>query len=179
MDTILFDTETTGLLKPQISKISAQPYIIEIYACRIDDNFKLVGEYEAYIKPPIELSEEITRITGITETDLKDAKPFIHHIKPLQELFLGVEKMVAHNLPFDRSMLANELVREDMILNFPWPSKHICTVEKSLPLFGHRLSLAKLHQALFNKDFKDAHRAKNDVYALVRCYKEMINQGLI
>ena len=39
MSMIFFDTETTGLLVPEINDISAQPYIVEMYAVKTDDDF--------------------------------------------------------------------------------------------------------------------------------------------
>ena len=42
-----------------------------------------------------------------------------------------------------------------------------------------RLNLNKLHELLFGKEFTGAHRAKTDVHALVRCYHELMNRGVI
>ena len=42
MHTILYDTETTGLLQPEAKGLQAQPYIIEFYGVRIDDDFKYI-----------------------------------------------------------------------------------------------------------------------------------------
>ena len=65
----------------------------------------------------------------------------------------------------------------DKLINFPWPKNHICTVEHSLHIKGYRLKLAQLHQELLGKGFENAHRAKNDVYALVRCFHALVERG--
>lgn len=178
----IFDTETTGLIKPKASDIKEQPYITEIYCLKVKqegNDFEVIGEFESLIKPPVPLSEEITRITGLTDHDLKDSPSFAKIAKELAEFHTGVDRMVAHNLAFDRSMLANELVRCGKVLNFPWPVQHVCTVEKTMHIEQRRLSLTKLHQELFGEDFPDAHRAKNDVLPLYRCYKELVKRGAI
>jgi hypothetical protein len=42
---------------------------------------------------------------------------------------------------------------------------------------GYKLSLTNLHMHLFNMDFGEAHRAKADVQALVRCCRQLYAQG--
>ncbi len=170
MKIALFDTETTGLLKPEITDLNKQPYITEFYACKIDEEFNLLDDIETYVKPPISIPEEVIRISKITDEMVKDAPIFPHIYSTLARFFTGVDIIVAHNLPFDIGMLHNELRRIDKVTQFPWPRYQICTVEKTMHLRGHRLNLAKLHQLALGKPFKDAHRAKQDVHALVRCF---------
>lgn len=180
MKTVLFDNETTGLLRPAPASITEQPYIIEFYGVAIDDKtFKVIEEYECLIRPPIPVSDEIARITGINQNMVEDKESFISHYENIAELFLGAERMVAHNLSFDRSMLANELIRIDKLINFPWPVQHMCTVERSLDLEGYRLNLAKLYNKATGKAHEGAHRAKADVLALVECYKWLKKKKMI
>jgi DNA polymerase III epsilon subunit-like protein len=174
---LLFDTETTGLLKSDSNKIEEQPYITEFYACKIDEDYNIIGEFETFIKPPIPISREITKITGISEVDLKDAPKFSEVYSDLAEFFIGVDEMIAHNLPFDRSMVANELVRVNKLINFPWPIKHICTVEMSMGIEQRRINLNTLHQYATGKDIIGAHRAKTDVMALVRGYHWLMEEA--
>lgn len=174
--TILFDTETTGLLKPSANSLDEQPYIIEIACVKIDEDFQRLDQYESFIKPPIPVSEEITRITGITQHQVNSAPTFDEVWRQLADFFVGVDTLVAHNLPFDRSMLANELLRIDRVLNFPWPPEHRCTVEMSLGIEQRRLNLAALHTHATGSKHDNAHRAMGDVYALVRCYHWLLNQ---
>lgn len=178
MEKIIFDTETTGLLKPSAQSLDEQPYIIEIHAVRLDDEFQLVDEFGSFVKPPIPISDEITKITGINDVMVKDAPTFAEVYQDLVDVFLGTTKMIAHNLPFDRSMLANELLREDLVLKFPWPPQHLCTVEAAMPIEQRRINLSSLHQIATGKPHEGAHRAKEDVYALVRCYHYLVEKGL-
>ena len=177
MQTIVFDTETTGLLKPDVVDISQQPKIIELYACKLDEDFNLIGEFDVLLNPGHNLSSNITKITGITDEDLADAVSFPDIYHDLADFFLGVKRVVAHNLAFDIGMLKNELARIDCVTKFPWPPEHICTVERSIHIKGFRLNLQRLHQELLEYGFKDAHRAKEDVFALVRCYHALCERG--
>jgi len=179
MNTILFDTETTGLIVPEAQDIDAQPEIIEIYCAKIDQEFNLIGEFEYMLKPKKPLSKKITEITGITEADLEGKPTFADIAFELSSFFVGTHRMVAHNLPFDRNMLANELLRVDRLLKFPWPPEHICTVQKSMPIEQRRINLTTLHKYATGKPLANAHRAKDDVFGLVRCFHWMCEKGMI
>lgn len=180
MITVIFDTETTGLIKPSANKIEEQPYIAEIFCLKVEQEgsmIEVIGEFDSLVKPPVPLSDEITRITGLTNTALDGQPTFGEIYDELSKFFTGVDRMVAHNLPFDRSMLANELVRMDKVLNFPWPRQHVCTVEKSMKYEQRRLNLTRLHEYLFARGFPNAHRARSDVMPLFDCYREMTRRG--
>ena len=177
---VFYDTETTGLLKPAANDVSKQPYIIEICAMKFDDDMNLVDELSSFVKPPIPISDEITKITKITNEMIKDAPTFASIYRNLCDIFLGSHRVVAHNLGFDRAMLANELVRIDKLIQFPWPMDHVCTVQKSMSYEGRRLNLTRLHEMATGKPQIDgAHRAKTDVLALVECYKFLVKEGKI
>jgi len=182
---IFFDTETTGLLKPNLVSLMQQPRIIEIYAVRFDSDWNVVGEVDTLINPEQELEPVITRITGIEDKDLIGKPTFIEVYPQLCELFLGETEAAAHNAEFDFGMLRVELQRSDLHYKFPWPIKHTCTVEESThltadsklmsqfdkPVNSRRLKLSQLHQLATGKPHENAHRAKDDVMALVRCYR--------
>lgn len=176
---IVFDTETTGLPKPLGNKLEDQPKIIEICCVKLDDNLEVIDSYETLINPEQEIEPKITQITGITNDDLKGQRTFKEVYAELAEFFLGVDILVAHNLPFDRSLLSFELERLDKLRNFPWPIHHICTVQKSMKIEGYRLNLGKLYHIATGKEFVDAHRARADVDALCECFRYLIEQKLV
>jgi DNA polymerase III epsilon subunit-like protein len=176
---IVFDTETTGLIKNVAVPLKDQPQIIELYAQKLDDqSLETIGEWHSlfFVK---EVSEEVTNITSITTEMLKDAPKFAQKLESLVKFFLGELILVGHNLAYDRDMLAVELKRLDASLKFPWPHRHICTVEASEAIDGFRLSLTALHEKLFGQGFQDAHRAKSDVSATVNCLRELVNRRII
>ena len=174
--TVIFDTETTGLLVPEINELTAQPYITEIHAVKIDEEFNIVDEVNSLMKPPIPIPAELEGKIGISNDMVKDSPSFEDVYPRIAEVFLGATKLVGHNLAFDRSMLANELLRIDKVLQFPWPPQHICTVQESMGIEQRRLTLATLHTYATGKPHEGAHRAKSDVYATVRCYHWLLEQ---
>lgn len=175
---IIFDTETTGLIANTLRPLKLQPRIIEFFALKLDDmTLETVDEIEQLLDPGQPLDADINRITGLTDADLK-GKPTWPAFQPqLAEFFLGERIMVAHNCSYDRDILAMELRRTDSLMRFPWPADHRCTVEMTEHIKGHRMSLSDLHLHLFGEAFPSAHRARHDVEALARCYRELVRLG--
>lgn len=174
---VTFDTETTGLLKPNACDIKEQPYIVELFAYKFNSEGNHLDSFGTYIKPPITMPADTIRITGITDETVKDAPKFIDVFESFAQFMTGVDILSAHNLGFDRDMLANELLRANKLLNFPWPKRHICTVQSSMSYEGYRLNLTKLHTYLFGCGFEGAHGAEADVMAQTACFKEMVKRG--
>lgn len=174
-----FDTETTGLLRPEATEIHLQPYITEIYIAKFDNSFNVTDSFHRLVKPPVPISAEITRITGIDDETLKDAPSFIGIYDDLCEFVKGESTIFAHNCSFDISMLANELRRYDMLLKFPWPKNHMCTVELSMPIRNKRFALGALYEFCTGKQIEGAHRAKNDVDAMIECIKWLKENGFL
>ena len=179
MKFIIYDTETTGLLKPSPAKIELQPHMIEFHGCLLDEEFNLISELGTLLRVDFPLSELITRITGITDEMLKGQPHFSDMYDEFKEFFSQADLMIAHNLSFDENILNNELIRIGKEDDFIWPKHKLCTVERSISIRGHRLKMSDLHYIMTGKTFKDAHRAKNDVYALVRSFHGMVERGLV
>lgn len=177
---LFFDTETTGLLKPELSDLNMQPYVTEIFIAKTNEQFEVIDEFETLIKPPVPLPEIITKITGLTDDDLADQPSFIDIYPDLCNFVLGEKSICAHNASFDITMIANELRRIDCLLKFPWPIQHICTVEKSMSIRNKRLKLSDLYElATGETEIEGAHRAGNDVYALIKCYEWLVQKKMV
>lgn len=180
MKVVFFDTETTGLLKTDASHVSEQPYIIEFYGVVYDnDTWEKLNDFESFVRPPIPISDEITKITGINDGDVHNSPTFLEIYDNVCDLFLGVRRMVGHNLPFDTNMLGNELIRIDALTKFPWPIEHVCTVERSMSVEGYRLTLEKAYAKATNGGTFEGHRARNDVEAMIEVYKWLVKLNLI
>lgn len=172
-DYIFADVETTGFVRTESSPLNTQPYVTELCMIRTDKELNIKGVYNELFKIPIPLEEKITKITGITDEMLVDKKPFVAHWREIAEFARGAKYFVAHNVSFDRDCIMYEFKRINKILNFPWPPEHICTIEKSMHIKGHKLNLGLLHEILFGDKFEGAHRAQADVEALIRCFGEL------
>lgn len=162
---IVFDTETTGLLRHPHAPLELQPHIIEFAAVILADG-EVVGEESFRINPQQELSAEITKITGITTADVSDQPTFLERLPRIVAAFSGCDLMIAHNLSFDRGMLTNDLKRHG-VADFPWPLRGVCTVELWREFFGYRPNLKKLYGHVMGRPLQQKHRALDDVQRLV------------
>lgn len=177
---IILDTETTGLLLPNLVPVGQQPQLIEFTGIKLDD-FTLEETERLWFlcKPDYPLTEEIIKITKITDEMLKDEKQFSDYFNDLANFFLGEFTFIAHNLEFDKTILRHELERIGKEFSFPWPPNQVCTVEKSFCIENRKLKLSELHLQATGKDFKDAHRSTADTEALARCVRWMREEGLL
>lgn len=176
---IVFDTETTGLIDNIAAPLRLQPSIIELFALKLDEEWNEVDTFSTLIDPGTKLDEKITQITGLTDEILKGAPRFVQVYPELVDFFLGERIVVAHNLKYDISMLLLELRRIDAETKFPFPPRHICTVEATHHIKGHRMKLHDLYIYLFEEAFEDAHSAEADVRATARCVIELMSRGVI
>lgn len=187
MQVILFDTETTDLVRNTGLPLEKQPKIIELYAKKLQlpvdawgnkDEWETLGEFDMLFNPGMPIPEEVVKITHITDEMVKDAPSISEHWADIVDFFSGADHDVAHNLAYDRQIMAFEQARHGTG-EFPFAKKGICTVEGTLHLKGFRLNLQALHEELFGEGFPEAHRAKNDVEAMERCFKQLWEDGEI
>lgn len=178
---LVFDTETTGLVEPTATPLDKQPYIIEFGAIKLDSKtLKEVGRLSFLVKPPIPLQAKITEITGLRDKDLEKAMPFARHVMEVSNFFLGEDTIVAHNCPFDMSLLKFELMRLDRQFRFPWPPNQICTAEISMGINkGKRMRLLEMYKWATGKVLDQKHRAIDDVEALIEVIKKLRKENLI
>lgn len=177
MRAFIFDTETSGLIDNHTLPLDKQPEIIEFYGADVDlKTGEILSEIEILIKPHKPISEEITNITGLENSDFEKCLPFSAHAPFIRKAIAESEAIIAHNLSFDMEMLKIECERLGG-LSIKWPRRLICLVEQTVHLKGFRLSMMNLHEHLFNEKFADAHRAKPDTQALIRCAVELYKRG--
>lgn len=178
MKALILDTETTGLISNRTIRSNKQPHIIEFYGCIVDleTGQKTGQDLDLLIKPPVEISAEITKITTITNDLVKDAPSFADVASDIKSLIESAPLAIAHNMAFDRDMVDIEMDR--LNLTVAWPTL-LCTTEQTVHLKGFRLKLSMLHEHLIGAPFSGAHRAKVDVEALVRCCVKLHEMGEI
>ncbi len=173
---LVFDTETTGLLKPSGSPLAEQPRIIEL-ALVETDGARILRSGAWLLDPGCELSEEITKITGLRTEDVRGKPKFVELLEELiADWFLGATGMLAHNMPFDHGMLLTELRHLGREHRFPWPPAQMCTVDEFLHLHGRRMKLTELYEQTFGRPLAQTHRALDDTTALAEI---VIKTGLL
>ena len=176
---IIFDLETTGLPLADGADLNLQPHITEFGAIKLDEDLNEVDTLSFLVNPGIPLEPKITKITGLTDDDLKDEPPFIARLDPVIEFFFGEWTLVAHNLPFDRAVLKFELERLDKMTMFPWPPEQICTVEVGETIWNKKRKLVDLYKEITGNEHKGAHRSIADVRALIEIVKWYRKNGHI
>ncbi len=149
------DIETTGGMarRDRITEIAIVLY----------DGQKIIDSFESLINPDRSIPYEITRITGITDSMVKDAPRFYEVAKKVVELTEGAV-FVAHNVRFDYSFIREEFAS----LGFTFTRRQLCTVVLSRKAFpGLRsYSLGNLIRH-FDIKVENRHRAMDDVLATV------------
>lgn len=175
--TMVFDTETTALVANHSLPLSAQPHVVEFYGAILNARGDVVEEMEFLCKPPVPITEEITKITGISPSMVEECLPFAEYAEALQHFIESADSVAAHNLSYDFFVLGSEFERLGTKLN--WPIVRICTVEQTVHLRGHRMNLSSLHEHLFGETFIGAHRARRDVEALIRCFNRLREEDMV
>lgn len=178
MITLVFDTETTGIPKHPTAQDKVQPRIIEFGGALVDSDGNILEELNLLINPgkdehgkDIKLEEVITKITGLTDEDLKDAPSFAEVAPQIMAMFRKADADLAHNLPFDFTMMELDINRAE-IPDWPWPSIRICTVQEHAEEWGRRPKLIELFEYYTGEKLEQKHRAIDDVKALAVVAKE-------
>lgn len=191
MRALIFDTETTDLVRSRALPLDKQPHVVEYFGLELcssetlDPEGKVIGRdwhedghYQTFINPGIPMPAKAAEITGYNDAFLAD-KPRISKqiVLPIKQQIERCDIYVAHNLSYDHQMLGFTFARVEEEVS--WQGQKICTVEKTMHLRGFRLNLTKLHELLFDEAFEGAHGAEADVRALARCFVELNKRGVL
>jgi len=177
MRVLVLDVETSGLCLNKIIPLAKRPEILDLFMADVDlATGEVIEEWEQLFHPSGEWSDEAEKVHGITREMVKDAPRFAECADGIKEIIEKAECVIAHNASFDIEMLENEFERCGMVLK---PKRVLCSVEQTLHLKGYRLSLQELHELLFGEKFKEAHRAKTDTQALIRCAVDLYQKGVL
>lgn len=172
-DIAVFDTETTGLTLHPDADPTKQPRCIEFGGVILSgETGEVKAERNWLIDPGEDITEEITKITGITTDQVRGQPSFQQRLPDIIEFFLMAGAVMAHNLPFDKAIIHGEFFRI-----FPgaprdqspiwWPKRGLCTVGVYKESWGRNPRLIELYPAVLGKPLEQTHRALDDVKALV------------
>lgn len=107
---LVLDTETSGLTPTQNQIIEIGSLIAELDLLSL--KFKIVSKFESLVALRQDLDPKITRLTGITAEDLKQAQnltsvseSWLHWISPYEK---GLVTLLGHSIDFDLAFLKNE-----------------------------------------------------------------------
>jgi predicted DnaQ family exonuclease/DinG family helicase len=173
-DFVVIDLETTGL-DPTEDKI------IEIGIIRYV-NGKEKDAFESLVNPEVSIPDFITKLTGITDNDVKSA-PKIDALFDSLSSFIGNSPIIGHQINFDASFLEyylrtnyndfthwdNESQRFKYLTNIRLDTLFLARI--FLP-FLQRFKLSTV-AAYFGIDLERAHRAIDDARATGRIFLEL------
>ena len=159
---IVFDLETTGIGV-------GQNKITEIGCVKIK-NGEIIDKFETLVNPEMEISERVTKITGITNDMVKSAPSIKDTLNSFSE-FIKDTPLVAHNASFDIAFINYERKLLDMVL---LTNPLICSVKlahKAIPeLNKYNLDILAEH---FNITIENRHRSMGDVLATTTVFNEL------
>lgn len=191
MPDLFFDVETTGL-PPR----KADPRMFEQYdSCRVVSIAWVLRDERTVYSQRYSVTDP-----GIAGETI--GAEFVHGIsrevidkygKKMEDVLVEFmadvqkcDKIIAHNLEFDRSVVAAELFRmrrpeeAARLVNY----EHLCTMKSTTNLVRIKTSygsfkwpkLEELYAFLFGNVFENAHHAMCDVDALVGCYYKLMDK---
>ncbi|NBX39626.1 MAG: exonuclease [Flavobacteriia bacterium] len=159
MPFVIVDVETTGG-SPKQSKITE----IALYKY---DGTSITDSYVSLINPEQSIPDFIVRLTGITDSMVKEAPKFYEIARNIMDFCEGAV-FVAHNVGFDYGMLRSEF----RALGYDFRMPHLCTVRASRYVIpGHAsYSLGKITEAL-GIAIEGRHRAGGDALATAKLFE--------
>ena len=176
---VVVDLETTGL-DPENDRI------IEVGAVKYVDGEE-AGQYSSLINPKIEIPDFITRLTGISDNDVKEA-PLIEQIIPELEKFLGENPVVGHQVNFDASFIEYYIRKQHNDFD-GWASRidrfkyfgrirvDTLFLSRILLPFMPKLKLSYLSDT-FGYTHDNAHRALDDAQATAKLFIDLVDRAL-
>ncbi len=189
MKTLIFDTETTGLVNHKSPDHSIQPWPVQIACILVCDN-KIVNSASIIVNPGVPISEEAANIHGITQEMVDKYGLSMKAATGLFINFLNLsDRLVAHNIDFDlivtEAMIYRALADYD-ISKFREKGR-VCTMHSTtnlcrLPGKYGKFKWPKLEEAykmiVDPKGFEGAHDAMIDVIACWKVLQKLEEKGL-
>ncbi|MUK87291.1 ATP-dependent DNA helicase DinG [Ornithinibacillus sp. L9] len=159
---VVIDLETTG-------NITNNDQIIEVGIVVIEGN-NIIDEYSTLLRPNKPIPPFISKLTGISDSDVEFAPVFEEVAGDIVELFRD-SYLIAHNVPFDLGFLNSEL---ELFGMNRLKNPVLDTVELTRILFPQAPSY-KLNQLAeyFKITHEDPHRALSDAYVTANLFLKL------
>lgn len=171
---VAYDFETTGLS-------SARDCIIEIGAVKVVDGIVDGSSrfiFSEFVKPfKRSVTDEISKITGITQDDVRDARPMWDVIPDFMD-FVGDNPLVGYNnATFDSKFLVRAGRYSNLIIrNLQFDVlKYVRTIRKNGDFDSDNTKLETVSRAL-GIDNPSAHRAWADALTTAKVYMKLYNK---
>lgn len=200
---LFFDTETTGLLPKYTSlhDVHKFPYIVQlsyIIFSILNNTYKteVISDFVINLPNNIKISKEASDIHGITREKSSQSNITIDDaLEVFMNDFIHMDKIIAHNISFDLTMIKVEILRKinefttnhnsiklnqyntylQIIIMY---DNYYCTM-KSTTEYCNIITakgyvkwpkLSELHNKMFSSIPHNLHNSLNDVFITIRCY---------
>ena len=161
---VVFDIETTGLSNRTCK-------IIEIGAVKIKGG-KIIDKFNIFVDPETPIPEDITKLTSITEDDVKGA-PKEREALEMFFTFAGDCLLIAHNANFDIGFIRVAAERQQMPFNNPYLDTVGLSRYVNPGLKNHKLDTIVDY---YNIGEFHHHRASDDAEVLAHIFVEMLSR---
>jgi DNA polymerase-3 subunit epsilon len=160
-----FDLEATGL---NISKEK----IVQIAILKINPDGS-EEKFESLINPEIEISEEVSKIHGIRNEDVKTAPTFAQIAEKIIAFIADADLAGYNSNKFDIPLLAEEFLRTGN--DFDISSKKFIDVQNIFHKMEQRTLVAAL-KFYCNQELENSHNAMNDTIATWEVFKAQLER---
>jgi DNA polymerase III epsilon subunit-like protein len=197
MRVLVFDTETTGLPEgrnPSITHSDKWPHIVQLSYLMYDtEKVQILTCHDHVVAIPedVAISEESQNIHGITKSMCRrKGVPIEYALDDFNDCLQQCDRVVGHNLSFDKRMIMVESIRLKRRQYFTRDgrgkmeyctmknSTNICaieTVSATGDIYYKYPTLEELHHILFNSRPKGMHDSMADVLICLRCYGQVVH----
>lgn len=197
---LVFDTETTGLVKHGLPpEHPDQPRLVQIALVQLDDDLNAIQKVSIIVKPDgFVIPKEASDVHGINqETAEKYGLPIKTVLSVFNQMCLQSDQLVAHNLKFDLLLMRSELSRNGVVDRTEGIDA-FCTMESSCDYTAipptekmvaagmtqyKNPSLSEAYKHFTGKNLVGAHDALIDVMATIEVYRHImsykIKQGML
>lgn len=198
MKVLIFDTETTGLpteRNPSIRETTKWPHIMQLSYILYDTESVAIIRWRddiIRIDDTIAISEESMKIHGITRSmSRRRGIPLIEAISKFNGALQECDRVVGHNISFDKRMIMVESIRmkipqyftingrgkpEQCTMKANVDTCKIETTSRSGEKYFKYPTLTELHEHIFNQSPSGMHDAMADVIICTRCYGALNHQ---
>lgn len=199
MHALIFDTESTGLIRSALYSDDNNPYLAAIAAIIYDtESNRIISSINTAIYPAgWIMPPDAEAVNGLTTQYLRDTGVSVQLVMPLfLSLIDRVNLIIGHNVEFDIKIMSTALWRyfvanlnEDIareIIEKHWLTKPtFCTMKESKNKVqalnkNGKLKYPKLTEAykhFFGKDLDRAHSANADAVAALEIYLALTKEG--
>jgi len=192
MKALIFDTETTGMVKwKKPPEDPAQPHLIQLALLLVDTRkWEFMGRYASLVQLPEGASIEpgAFQAHGISEQQCKEfgIDPIVA-CSLFNQMCMRADVIVAHNMSFDETVMRASLYRLGNKPERMSEKRLICTKDESTPVlklpgkYGDYKwpTLAEAYMHYTQRELEGAHDALVDTEACLEVFKGLVAEGVV